>query len=611
MSRYTENLADEAHWLLTIEWAGRTWRIADAAVDVTTDDGDTYVYSAGIDDPDVDEAMDDPAEGTSTAASVSLDVLFPSDVPALIAAGHDPSTMRGELARWVEGTTWEKRRVLLNGAATDPEIGDPSEPVALTLDASPWEDQSEIPTASEAVIGANWADDAVLSIPADMLGLAYPLIYGRPGKVDTSIASTGWVTGSEAVWVDCRRDSYYHDAGAGPVVSGDRANLCLLLAGHHVGAESVYLNNGDYTTGARFHVTNTHDKDGHPVALLLWYYELYAGADPADPLYWDSAENLLYEWDDGGGTPAVFGLGSQDVDVSFNAISTDPPRSYVGWYDVDNPSKGGKVNTSGVVMRNAAEIVADLLSRTSTGIDRGRFATAASALSRFNLDFQVNERVKPWDFIRAHILPILPMSLVVLPTGIAPVVWLYGAPATAAVARLDATIDAGLERVSRVAYDRSRLANDITVNFAKSVRTGEYCGSARVRGDVVSDADETTGYADPFCAASQRRYKDAAGNALVVSTSVDSDVIYDTTTAIAVAQWQAAAYALARRAVDYEGSERRYGALERGSVVLLTDERMGFADVVAIVTASRIVGAGRVRLRLMLQEDPVRDLVRA
>lgn len=594
--RYTPDLEGRAWWLLDITWAGRIWRIADAGVVPVDADGDELVYFPGLDEVPVSEDLADPANGTAAAASVSLEVLFPEDVPALVAAGFDLSSARAQLSRWVEGTAYEKRRVVIDGVIEDPDYGEPHEAVALTLEMAPWLEESEIPPADQAVLGANFDDDMILSLASEELGLAYPIIYGRPGFVDTSIASAGWITGSEAVWIDHRNTP----DGA----TANRGDLSMVIAGHHVSATTVYVNNADFTEGRRFLVRNTFDNRGQPIAVVGWWYSKAATDDE-----WTYSVTGTYTY---GASPVwALGAAASAIDASYHVDDGVYRRHYVGWRDEDDVTAGGKVGTDGRLIRNAADVICDLLSTSSAGVDRGRFATAAPLLSRFNLDCQVNKRVKPWEFLTASVLPLLPISLYTGPEGIAPVVWRYGAPASEAVARLDTGIDPSLQRVSRVTEDRSSVANDITVTYAKSARTGNYCGTARVRGDAVTSADATVGYLDPFCAASQRRYRRKDGSPLVVEKSIEASVICDSTSALAVAQWNAAAFALARDWVDYEGSERAYGWIERGSIVLLTDARMYFDDVVCILTGSRPVAGGRLRMRLALQRDPTRDLVRA
>jgi hypothetical protein len=45
------------HWLLTVEVGGVLMRMADDELDVVTDDGEVYHYSAGLDDIETTESI--------------------------------------------------------------------------------------------------------------------------------------------------------------------------------------------------------------------------------------------------------------------------------------------------------------------------------------------------------------------------------------------------------------------------------------------------------------------------------------------------------------------------------------------------------------------------
>ena len=81
-------------------------------------------------------------------------------------------------------------------------------------------------------------------------------------------------------------------------------------------------------------------------------------------------------------------------------------------------------------MRGAGEVLVQLIQWSGRPVDLGRWAAAEPLLERYRLDFVIDAEVDVWEFIRTHILPILPLSIVSGPNGIAPVVWRY-APSTA------------------------------------------------------------------------------------------------------------------------------------------------------------------------------------
>ena len=75
----------------------------------------------------------------------------------------------------------------------------------------------------------------------------------------------------------------------------------------------------------------------------------------------------------------------------------------------------------------------------------------------------------------------------------------------------------------------------------------------------------------------------------------------------AVCQWMAAAYALARRRVEYLVPEAEWGWLERGSVVTISHDEIHLDAQVAVVEGIRLDGSPMMRLRLLLIETPARD----
>ena len=259
---------------------------------------------------------------------------------------------------------------------------------------------------------------------------------------------------------------------------------------------------------------------------------------------------------------------------------------------------------SGVAMRGAGEVLAKLIEWSGRPVDLGRWASAEPLLDRYRLDFTIDAEVDVWEFIRTHILPILPLSIVSGPNGIAPVVWRYDATSADAVAHLDTGSDPSIERASMVSYDRD-IRNDITVEYALAIRTGNYLG--RLRYTSNSSADDDAAVPSYLCELSQRRYTQPNGEPLVAPHVIESAVIYDDATAHAVCQWMAAAYALARRRVEYLVPEAEWGWLERGSVVTITDQELHLDTQVAVVEGVRIDGSPMLRLRLLLIESPARD----
>lgn len=593
------------YWLLEFTFAGRTWRLSDGPQEVTTIDGESIRFHPGLDTVEHVESIDLLADSTTQAVAVSLAFDLGASVADLVARGHELAGSRGVLSRWVEGTAYEHRRVVLAGVAVDPEYGADDEPVSLTLEASPWTDASLFPGEALSVVEGNiptaWYD----SLGEGEHGLAYPQVYGRPGRLPerpvaawgTVVTARGWSAGSQGVWL------WHESEGAPPAIGGAgyRIKLVLCIAGHWSTATTVYLSSESYPGGAIFRCYNGWDEREHPITYVPWYCTVSGTDEPYD---YDAGGT--YSYSDTVAGLDVWGLGhtTWTTDPYQPDDQTTAEPIYVGWLDHESDG-GGKVGEDGTLMRGAGKVLADLLRQTSVPVDRGRWAAVEGFLDRYRLDFVIDAQVVPWDFARQNILPLLPVSIVTGPEGLYGVVWRYDATTADAVAHLDTGTDPEIERTGPVTTDRSEVVNRITVKYGRALRTGRWLAQ------VTLDATDDNGaIPDLYCATSQLRYRRVDGSPLVVEKTIEAVCIYDDATALAVAQWYARAFALARCRVTYSVSESRYGWLERGAVVTLTDADLYIDGRVCIVESIAMDGSGRLEMGLLMVADPVRDALR-
>lgn len=584
-------------WLLTVEWAGNVIRLSTDVLSVTTQDGDVYAYDAGLDDVEVSEGVSLLSDAAGQL-SVPLEFVSPVSVAALAGRGEDLSAARAELARWVEGTTWEERRVVVSGRFEDPEYGADSEPIAVSLSDSLVEDGSQVPTFTQAVLRRTHGDRWI-PLNDDWKGRQYPIVIGRPGKVDTSIAASGWVTGSPACWIQFEKNDYPLDTSGAHILFG----LTVLLAGHHVSARRVYMNTSTAGSSARFRVYNGFDELGQPIAYVTWYYD---ASNPDYTVhyntigtgYWyNSSASPDVAVGDGGITTSLGEVNDTFCDPSFQDDAQ--PSIYVGWRD--DLHDGGGLEVNGVLIREAGDLIEWLLSQTTVAVDRGRMAAAKPLLSRFLLDGCITEQVSPWEFIKRELLPILPVSVCSGPEGIYVLVWRFDATESDAKLHLDADSDPAVERVDRVTVDSQDRANRLTVKYALSYRTREYNASLTLGSnqDAAENEDIT---AHPLCDWSRRR------TGQVLEKTVETAWVYDTSTAWAVAEWLAAANALPTRTVQYRVPEVDYLHVERGDVVTLTHAELYFARQVCLVRDVTTDGLGSLVLTLHILDNPLTRL---
>jgi hypothetical protein len=125
-------------------------------------------------------------------------------------------------------------------------------------------------------------------------------------------------------------------------------------------------------------------------------------------------------------------------------------------------------------VRGAGDVAAYILSRSQYPVDRNRIKAVSAGLNSFLIDCTIDAQVKPWDWIAANLIPILPVSVNVGPNGVYLIRWDPNATSRDAVVSLDSDTDPSIEFGELISTDTSMLANKITLNYALDVRSGTY-----------------------------------------------------------------------------------------------------------------------------------------
>lgn len=605
------------YWLLDLEFGGQTLRLASADLDVRSDDGPVH-YDGVLQDVQMSSEIK-VLDASLNQSSVSIDAVLPADVPALIAKGYPLEGCSGTLALWREGTAYEARRVVMVGAIRDPEYGAADEAVSFTLEDELWQSEAQVPAIGLDVNGDTWPDAWVTTYPGDAtlnsidyissltsedVGLAYPVVFGYPGRT-TGLTYPAY-EGSIAVHVTRDRGGLDADGYEGPYA---------ILAGHRVNADTVYaftesISNDTWSYNAGvlpvglggngFKVEHWTDALGNVVAVIVGHSTGDANAGETtvngvmvttlgSDVAFSLADESYRTFDDGNGGTLYVPL-------------------YIGWYDRTRSDEGGgMVGDDGEVVRGAGDVLTYLLRQTGLPVDAGRAAAAASLLNGYKIDCAIDARVKVWEWLQSNLLPILPVSIATGAAGLYPVVWRYDATAADARFALDADADPTIIRASRVKVDSSKVANRFRLNFCVNRRTGE---PMQYRGlDAVYDASKPSVRASYVCAVSQARYRTTRDSGIRDDETTTS-IIWDVATADAILATRARAYALAQRTVDYVVSGEEYDDVQLGDVVTLTHAEIGMSAQVAIVTKLEYDASGSTGVGLLLIEDPARDLRR-
>jgi len=216
-------------------------RLSSVSAVIESDDGEIQVIE-GFDEPTWEDALD-LLSSEAPDRAVSLEVMLPGvDVAELVGAGHDLGAARGELARWVEGTPWERREVLLEAPLGEPLYGAPGEPISFTLEAPPYTDPSVLPAPEALVQESTWP-----SAPDDSLGEVYPVVFGSPGALPERR-----IPGSPAVVVH-------------PDESGE---MVLLISDGTVAADTVSVRHEDDPTWTAVTVERRDDERGRATSVV-------------------------------------------------------------------------------------------------------------------------------------------------------------------------------------------------------------------------------------------------------------------------------------------------------------------------------------------------------
>ncbi len=282
-----------------------------------------------------------------------------------------------------------------------------------------------------------------------------------------------------------------------------------------------------------------------------------------------------------------------EVDVTAAAtVDRTSDEWWVGWND-----GGGMLNDVQDAPRTGAGEVLEWALRLSTvQIDSTRWANARRYLNRFKLSGYIDEPVSPWEWAADNVLPLLPVSIRTGPEGTYPVIFRYDATAEDAVEHIVA--GAGIVRDGDVVYPQAsdEVYNEIRVQYAKRAKTRQPYRLAIIGpADPGGDADVSQNY---YARISATRYGTR-------STVIDTDIVYDTATAVQIGQWKARALSLASREVSYS-APFELGWLEPGDVVTLTDAELHLSEHVVHLTAVQWAPDG-VTLTFLIPDDPPRD----
>lgn len=543
-------LAGTIRWVLAVEYAGGTWYLSDQAETISDGAGGTIVLSDGLLEASGTEESIDLWASDSPRRSCQVTFDLGIHVAELVERGHDLAGCVAELAQLADGDAWTDRRPFVRGRLVEPQYGAEGEAVQASIEQDVLSDESELRTvecaardfalAAIAVTGHAYQEALSISQGEDTeAAIVPPIVLGTPGA--------GVIPGSIAT-----RVRWFQD-----ITSGDYYYYWV-IAGHAVDADTVTLRATDGSS-ASFTVYKVTLSSGQTYSFVT------DNVDAAAPSWTNTTESAVVLWNNGGGL----------VDENFG------PLRYAGDY------------------------VAWLLSLTEQTVDHARVNAARELLKAFQIGTFLDEPVRVADYIREVVLDVLPISLMIGPRGVYPYVWRWQASPDDAVAVWDLADVPDIARDSLVTYeDADKVTNTLQLRYGWRPRRDEYAYEMWAVGDPAArprglrfggGASLSRSYwSDDVLARSLVRYG-------VRSDALESAIVHDDLTATQVLAWRSRRWALPSRVVAYTCAQR-WGWIEPGDFVLVTDPELAWSKRLCLVQARAWAEDGSVRYTLRVQE---------
>ena len=541
--------------LLTLEYAGRTWRVSTRPVEIP-DGSRAYLYRGGLAPFDV--RISAPLTGVASAQSMAVELIPHGDLAELAAQGHLLDEMTAEVALYRDGDEWAERYVVLQGTAKVESGGYQGRALRLqVLGDDPSVKAGLWPPDSYKICAETWTSIApTRTYDPQWEGQPYQTVLGRPGLI--------WTGGA---WAEVPAVPAY-----GVTISH---NTALIL-------HSPWGRVDTWAPWAGGSETGNH--------LLLGHGYLYpgSGARKGRVTCWRDNGNfppgsdanffLYYAWDALGQVVTTARLIGATINYAFG------DRNFASY-----PNLGGGLHNEDYSgpLTGAGEIVRYALARTTRRIDWRRTGPRLDSLDRFRLAGYWDEPVDPWVWCRDNVYPLLPCSWIPGPAGLYPVVWRWWATARqadwAAVDGLNCTIQG---EPKHEGIDEVRSAH--LLDYANAIYGGTWRRRASWHGrrnrDMVRESSSIH---------LQRASMRWAG-ADELEEAESSDLIYDDATADRVLAWRSMAYSRPREIVRIvgDGLHHRSGLahLEPGMVVSLTSSRYSYSGRVAHVREAGWIG---------------------
>ena len=281
------------------------------------------------------------------------------------------------------------------------------------------------------------------------------------------------------------------------------------------------------------------------------------------------------------------------VNIHSGSIDKSSDAYFCAW------THGGGILSplTGAALTRLGDVCVWALNQSSIGADIARWMASRPVLNTVKIAGYIDDqKLSPWDWLRDEILPLIPLEVRSSPTGVIPLVRQLDRRAADVITRVDVGPDFSPDGPLTTISERVDLINNITIRFAYDLAEGQHRRTLTVQSTVDTGDPDT--FASPHSLFSAERYGERRDE-------IETAYIYDPASAGSVLQQQLRAGCYPTVTRTYRAAPR-WGWLEVGSGLLLTDSDIGMTDRIVEVIGRRWDGDAWL-YNLAFDEDPLRE----
>jgi hypothetical protein len=554
-------------WFMEITYGGSTYRFSTITMDLVDSDGVSFPYMGGLEDVVISTSLQQVGDISTQADSVSIAITFPNvniaknQMNGILLEGSQARIGYVLIRNGQILQSYDERPIVFRGQVTGPVYGHPTRDVGyvefsienkvfissqglLATILGPNMFIEDISCSNALYVPPEWPRDGQLTEVQDIhRGKVIPWVFGDLHGITQSNGQEVSIPITPAYVIA------YDPSLATPAVY-------YLVCGHATNANTTNLfsNTGETDTSAVSSFINI-DKRVLSYITILDTSTIPQSVAPNDD------RQVWVEWDDGAAFPNPVGEGD---------------------------------------LKGAGDICLWLLSELTNDLDYERWNALRPYLNQYEFAGYVNdEKITIMQWLQKEVIAHLPIHIVVGERGIMPVLDIFQA-GIKVEPRLKVSEGAEFERNSPIETQNTTedLVNNVTVRYARNGVIDDYSTFVQCSHEVpaAGELTSTTYLANPKAMVSVQRYG-------VKTRVVELDFVYSNLTAQRIANDIIERLALPTRTVQYSVSIR-YGYLQLGDIVELTDADLGF-DSVRTQVISKLWDDSRWLIELKIDDNPL------